>query len=187
MTIEIPLNEPQQLRAGDTWKWRREDLSDYPAPTWTLTYQLKREGASGGNASIVASASGTYHAVSVAKATTAGYAKGTWQWQAYADNGTERYLVDSGAFVILADFAIAGDLDNRSHVKKVLDAIEAVIEGRATTDQQSYTIAGRSLTRIPIADLLVFRDKYAAEYKREQLALAIADGRAGKNRILVRL
>ena len=86
-----------------------------------LTYQLKRE-VSGGNASIVAAASGTYHAVSVAKATTAGYAKGIWHWQAYVDNGTSRYLVDRGTFNILPDFAVAGDLDNR--VKTLNDLLQ---------------------------------------------------------------
>ena len=185
LSIDIPLNEPVELRAGDTWAWRREDLSDYPAPTWVLTYQLKRE-VSGGNASIVAAASGTYHAVSVAKATTAGYAKGIWHWQAYVDNGASRYLVDRGTFNILPDFAVAGDLDNRTHVKKTLDAIEAVIEGRATSDQQSYTIMGRSLTRIPIAELMVFREKYKAEYSREVNAEAFRNGLGAKNRIVVR-
>lgn len=185
MTIEIPLNEPKELRAGDTWAWRREDLSDFPAPTWTLTYQLKRE-ALGGNASIVASASGVNHAVSVAKAVTAAYASGSWQWQAYADDGTSRYMVDSGTINVLPDFAVAGNLDNRSHVKKTLDAIEAVIEGRASSDQQQYSIEGRSLTRIPIEELLVFRDKYKREYNMEIQAEAFRNGLGGKNRIVVR-
>ena len=185
MTIETPLNEPKELRAGDTWAWRREDLTDFPAPTWTLTYQLKREGL-GGNASIVASASGANHAVSVAKAVTAAYASGTWQWQAYADDGTSRYMVDSGTITVLPDFAVAGNLDNRSHVKKTLDAIEAVIEGRATSDQQQYSIQGRSLTRIPIEELLVFRDKYKREYNLEIQAESFRNGLGGKNRIVVR-
>ena len=185
MTIEIPLNEPKELRAGDTWAWRREDLSDFPAPTWTLTYQLKRE-ALGGNASIVAASSGVNHAVSVAKAVTAAYASGSWQWQAYADDGTSRYMVDSGTINVLPDFAVAGNLDNRSHVKKTLDAIEAVIEGRASSDQQQYSIEGRSLTRIPIEELLVFRDKYKREYNMEIQAEAFRNGLGGKNRIVVR-
>jgi hypothetical protein len=38
--------------------------------------------------------------------------------------------------------------DGRDHVRRVLDAIEAVIENRATIDQQHYQINNRSLTRI---------------------------------------
>jgi hypothetical protein len=42
----------------------------------------------------------------------------------------------------------------------VLDAIEAVIENRATLDQQEYTIGSRHLKRMTAAELIEFRDKY---------------------------
>ena len=60
-----------------------------------------------------------------------------------------------------------GNADNRSHAKKVLDAIQAVLENRASQDQMSYSIAGRSLSRMTIDDLMRFRDRYRAEYNRE--------------------
>ena len=41
MAQSIPTTEPTRLRAGDTWQWRREDLSDYPATAWTLTYWFR--------------------------------------------------------------------------------------------------------------------------------------------------
>ena len=41
MAASIPTTEPTSLRAGNTWQWRREDLSDYPASTWTLTYHFR--------------------------------------------------------------------------------------------------------------------------------------------------
>jgi hypothetical protein len=182
---DTPINEPLQLRAGDTWKWRREDLSDYPAPTWVLTYQFKKEN-SGGNFTIVATASGTSHAVSVAKATTAAYSAGRWHWQAYADNGTERYLADSGVLEVLADFAAAGNTDARSHVKKVLDALEATLEGKASLDQKSMMIGTRRVDRFTPEELLVWRDKYRAEYNRELDAERLKNGLGLKNRLLVR-
>ncbi|HUO43549.1 MAG TPA: hypothetical protein VMT94_01395, partial [Burkholderiales bacterium] len=69
---EIPRNEPPEARAGLTWQWRREDLSDdYPASSWTLKYWFKQTGANGGKFSIQANADGDNFAILVAATTTA--------------------------------------------------------------------------------------------------------------------
>lgn len=70
-----------------------------------------------------------------------------------------------------------------SHAQRVLAAIEAVLERRATVDQQSYGIEGRSLARMPIGDLLRFRDRYRAEVAAERAALDEADGRPSGRRV----
>ena len=36
MAITIPETEPLDFYSGETIEWKRTDLSDYPAPTWTL-------------------------------------------------------------------------------------------------------------------------------------------------------
>ena len=68
--------------------------------------------------------------------------------------------------LIHKDFANT-NADLRSHAKKVLDAIEAVIENRATVDQSSFSIAGRSLSRMSIDELLTLKNRYKAEYLKE--------------------
>jgi len=95
-------------------------------------------------------------------------------------------VVDSGTFEVVAN-RDAATTDPRSHVKITLDAIEAVIESRATKDQESYSINGRSLSRTPLKDLLMFRDKYKAEYLKEQRKESIANGRGHSGKIRVRL
>lgn len=168
--MSIPLNEPLALRAGDTWVWRREDLTDYPAGTWTLTYYFRAPTA---NFQIVASASGVAHAVSVAKGTTAGYTATRYKWIASVDNGTVRVTVDQGELLVQPNLAVAGNLDDRSHARKMLEAIEALLEGRATKDQQSYTVGDVAITRIPVEQLKRIRDEYrdevAAARRRERL------------------
>jgi len=44
MAITIPETEPLEFYSGTTVKWKRTDLSDYPAPTWTLNYFLQKSG-----------------------------------------------------------------------------------------------------------------------------------------------
>lgn len=126
--------------------------------------------------------------VTVSATATAAYTAGTYKYVIYMTKSGERYQVESGTVEIKPDFTVlTSTADTRSHVKKVLDAIEAVIESRATVDQMSYSIAGRSLSRTPIAELLKLRQTYRTEYALEVKAEKIAQGLGVSNQIRVRL
>ena len=49
----------------------------------------------------------------------------------------------------------------------MLDKIESILEGWADGDVAAYSINGRSLTKLDITDLLMWRDRYRADYLRE--------------------
>ena len=177
-------NVPTVWNAGDTLKW---DVSvpDYPATDgWTLTYEVKSKNEH--IATITASADGDGYTVTVPAATSAGYTIGHHHYRAYVTKGSERYTVDSGDLEILKDFEDSGNYDDRTHAEIVLDAIEAVLESRATKDQESYSIAGRSLSRTPIGDLLALRDRYKTEVVANHRADQIARGLGSSARIRTR-
>jgi hypothetical protein len=121
----------------------------------------------------------------VAAATTAGYAAGTYDWRARVSKAGEVYTVGEGRLTVRNAFS-AATFDARTHARKTLDAIEAVIEGRASSSTAEYTIAGRSLKHIPVADLLALRDKYRAEVLHEDAAAAVAAGLPDRRRVFVR-
>jgi len=73
-----------------------------------------------------------------------------------------------------------------THARRVLTAIEAVIEGRASKDQEEYTIGTRSLKRTPIKDLLVLRDAYKAEVAHEDAQYRLAQGLPNPRKVRVR-
>lgn len=174
--MTTPTNEPIELRAGDTWEWRRDDLTEYPATTWSLKYRFKN---AAGGFEVTAAADGSAFAISVAAATTAGYAAGVYDWYAWVQSGAVQKTVDEGKLTVKPDFrsgAATAAFDARSHARKTLEAIEAVIEKRATLDQQAYAINGRSLQRTPIADLIKLRSIYRLEVKREEAAEAGRNG-----------
>jgi hypothetical protein len=124
---------------------------------------------------------------SASAATTGAYTAGDYQWQLVATLTTTRYTIATGIVTVLDNIAGRSALyDNRSHAKKVLDAIEAVIEGRASQDQMGYTIAGRSLSRTPLQDLMRLRAMFKAEYDSEVATANIAAGLSGKNKIYTR-
>ena len=120
----------------------------------------------------------------VTAAVTAAYVAGDYLWQLVATKTTTRYTIAEGRVTLTDNIAGRSALyDNRSHAKKVLDAVEAVMENRATQDQMSYQIGGRSLSRTPLPDLLKLRATYKTEYEGELATANIAAGLSSGRKI----
>lgn len=73
-----------------------------------------------------------------------------------------------------------------SHARTMLGAIEAVLEGRITSDMEQYLIAGRQVTKIPISELIVLHSKYKRDVAREEEAERLKMGLKNKRMIKVR-
>jgi hypothetical protein len=123
----------------------------------------------------------------VTAADSAEWQCGTYNWQAYVTYGTDRRTIDTGTLVVKPNFAQETSHDGRSKIKVALDAIDAVLESRASKDQEEYSIRGRSLKRTPIPELIKLRDYYAKMYEQEQRTDRLNKGLGLKNRLLTRL
>lgn len=185
MSYQIPDIEPSAATIGDTISWTKA-LPDYPASAgWVLSYAFL---GSAGKFAATASASGDLHAVTIAAATSALLTAGTYSWQSYASLGSERYQVGAGTITIKANFAaITSATDTRAHAQKVLDAIEAVLEGTATSDQRRVKLGDKELERHSVGDLLKLRDYYKTEVIKDRAAEKINQGLRPGNKILVRM
>lgn len=179
MAPTIPTVEPEIVRAGETLTWSKS-LADFPASEYTLKYYLT------GPASVTLTASAyntTDHLISVTAATTAAYTYGIYEWNAYAEKGAgasaEKYFVQSGYFTIKTS-------SGKSHAKTMLDAIEAFIVGQSVADVESYSIGGRSITKMSREDLLKWRNHYRSEYASEKANEDRVQGRSSNNRVLTR-
>ncbi len=161
-------NEPLDLVAGDRWQWRREDLApDYPASSWTLHYYFKNAAE---EFDFVAVADGDNFSIDQTPTDTDSFVAGTYKWAAYVSKTGDRKQIDEGTLVVKPDLTASGTSDQRTHAEKVLDAIEAVIENRASQDQSSYSIGGRSLSRTPLKELQDLRRQYRSEVIRQRRA-----------------
>lgn len=167
--------------AGDTFKLDYYN-SDYSSSEYDIEIHLRGYGLEPidiveGSTGVTITPEGNGWTITVKADNTEDYSTGIYSYAIYAVKTDERYEMERGQVEVKANLvALASTDDPRSHVKKVLDAIEAVIVGRATNDELSYSIAGRSLSLTPIADLLVLRDKYKWEYDREVRAAKVAAG-----------
>lgn len=187
MTQSILSREPDVITAGDTVKFHpgRVSLSDFPIATWTLTYRIV--GNDDATATVDATDSDGNYLTTFTKAETAKLAAGDYELIGTITDGTERFTVYTGKIKVVGNFSAAdGATDTRSHARKTLEAVKAVLESRATKDQESYTINGRSLNRTPIADLILLRNDYQALVNREEQAERIAKGLGHKGNIFTR-
>ena len=153
--MEIPLT----ATAGDRWTWT-DSLADYPASLWTLTYYFRGPTSL---AAAVGVADGDDHDFTVTAAVTAPLIAGAYDWQARANlilTATTIETVAAGRITVAANLANAA-VDHRSFNVRVAEALQATIEGRATTDQLSMSIAGRSLSRMSWDELLGAYDRFS--------------------------
>lgn len=171
---------PTKIQAGLTFSATVE-AADNPAPDWSLTAALRGPDV----IDLAANGDGVSHEFTAPAADSAIWSPGRYAVSIRATDGTSVIEIEAGFLDIVADIvALEAGHDSRNHAERVLEAIEAVIENRATKDQQGYSIGGRSLQRTPIADLLTLRDKYRREVNRSKSGRARLLGRTVKARFM---
>lgn len=183
--VPTPTTEPTALYTGDTWSWQRS-LPDYPASGgWVLKYTLIN---AAGRINITSTADGDAHLVDVAAATTATYAAGTYTFQAYVEQGTDRYTVGRGSILVLAGFSSgSGGADARSQAQIALDASVAAYAAYTASQgvQNEYTIHGRSMKFRSVEEIVQQINFWRNEVNKELAAQGLPASRAG-GKILTR-
>lgn len=178
----------KEIIAGDTLDFY-DDVPEFPpSGGWTLKYRLIPRFASPAQSpiTITASAEGERYRVQAAAGVTTGWVPGWYGWSRWVEKtGPIRQSLGYGQIRVLTNPETSpaqGSYDTRSHNRKVLEAIEAVIEGRASSSQRemvSYAIGNRSQSFDPNeskASLLELRSKYLWLVKNEDDRDALAAG-----------
>lgn len=150
--------------------------SDYPAPTWDLTFYLRGPET----ATLNAVDDGTSHKITATAATTGAWPAGQYWYTIRVTDGTDVFEIEKGTLQVLADLAAVtvDGYDGRTQAEIALEAINAVLANRATVDQERYRINNRELYRTPISQLLQLRSFYAAKVRRERGMSSGGFGRA---------
>lgn len=169
MSIPVPTIEPAVIIAGDSISWTRA-LPDYPASGgWVLNYALRGPQA----IDLATVASGDDHLAEIASAASAAYVPGSYAMQGYVVKAAERITVYSSPITISADLVQQGPgYDGRTQNRRILDALNAAIEGRASRTDLEYTInsgsSSRTVKSLTVTQLLAARDRYTLMVWREQ-------------------
>jgi hypothetical protein len=76
--------------------------------------------------------------------------------------------------------------DPRIHAEIMVDKIESLLAGKADSDVASYSIAGRSLTKLSFEELLAARDRYRREVVQHTNKELVKRGKKNGSTIQVR-
>jgi hypothetical protein len=180
--------QPEKIIIGDYLLWKRTDLvSDYPLADYSMEYVARL--TAGGSTEIKVAAqelNGTY-VFEVDSATSAGYTAGFYHWQLEVTKTStgDRVAIETGTFTAVEDLDVNG-ADPRTHAEIMITKIQTILEGKADADVSSYSINGRSLTKLSYQELVDARDYYRKEYITERRTEDARNGNRSSQTILVR-
>lgn len=147
---------PNEIRAGTTVEYTRT-LTDYPASAHSLAVTIA--GPSAAVAATVVETGDTY-SVTLDAAATAALIPGNYQWveRVTVTASGKKYDVAAGQVFVLRDLTVATAGQAQTWEEKALALVETALTGRATADMESFSIAGRAITKIPVTELRAWRE-----------------------------
>jgi hypothetical protein len=186
-----PEGEPTEIVVGDFIQWKRSDIAeDYPTSSgYTAEYVARITG--GGSTEIkLAQAAGStddYYLFTVDSDTSAAFSPGLYHWQLEITQTSSgnRLVVDIGDFTAIPDMD-SNQADPRIHAEIMVAKIETILQGKADSDVASYSIAGRSLTKLSFQELLDARDHYRREVVQHNNKELVKRGKKNGSTIQVR-
>ena len=181
MSQNIATEEPSRVFSGNTVKWKRS-FGDYPSSAWTLYYRLIGQA----NQLITAAADGSGYLVTVTKADSFGWIPGNYRLVGYvtAQDDSERFTIYEGDLKVELDPATAADgIETRTFWRRVYDHLQAIIEGKAQQGESSYTVAGRSVSRMTWPEIMDAYNTAAAQVRQETAADRARLGKSAGNLI----
>lgn len=180
--VEIQQKIQAEIRAGHTLKFL-QTYSDYNAPEWIATLALSN---GRDHYKVESTDSNGSHLFYAPAATTELWKPGTYRLMISVSDGIDRYEMANQDVIIKPNLNAAA-VDDRSQTKRILDAVTNQIEGRASREESSYSIAGRSISLLTIAELIQLKNHYQNLYEREKAADRINKGLKSGRKILIRM
>jgi len=153
---------PLEIQAGDTLEFTI-GYADYHADDgWLCTYTLVN-----GTDYITFSstADGELFSFVVTATSTGSWNAGDYTYLAKVSKEGEIHTVEKGEVTIFDVYSAA--VDRRSYNKRMLDLLETLIPRMLANPDQQYSIAGRSITKKNLTEVLKLRDSFKARVNEE--------------------
>lgn len=186
-----PEGEPAEVVVGDFLQWKRSDIAaDYPTSSgYTAEYVARITGGGSTEIKIPQAAGSTdeYYLFTANSTTTELFLAGLYHWQLEITQTSSgnRLVVDIGDFEAIPDMD-SNQADPRIHAEIMVAKIQTILEGKADSDVASYSIAGRSLTKMSFSELVQARDYYRREVTQHTNKELLKRGKSNGSTVKVR-
>lgn len=165
----------QKLYAGDKWNWI-EQLPEYPSTSYTLKLYLKYQ--DNDTITITASSSGSDHVCSYAASSSAALTAGNYKYhftvteKADTDNVI---TIEQGSVYIFPNLATI--TDERTNLEKIKDSIDAVLESRASKEQEDIELpGGKKIKYLSLTELIKAKNQIESQIRSERRKERIKQG-----------
>ena len=163
----------QKLYAGINWKWT-ESFNDYPASQYDSDLIIKK--GTDDAKTFKTEKDGDSFIRSLSKGTTTNLPSGRYQFQYVftyiSDGSTDVPKGFEGSIEINAILSSA-TYDTRTHNLKMLEALQATLEGRASMEFLNLSYKGRSLQLLTMQELRdainYYQDEIEKDNRQEQM------------------
>ena len=89
---------------------------------------------------------------------------GKYTYQLQSDSG----VVEQGEMIVLQNLALADSTNYKSYWKTVLEAVDAMLAGRATQEQKQVTAGDKKIEYLTIDELLKYREFVLGKVAEEE-------------------
>tara|TARA_R100001594_G_scaffold38117_1_gene68868 strand:+ start:497 stop:1042 length:546 start_codon:yes stop_codon:yes gene_type:complete len=171
------------IHAGDSFDWE-SDYSDYPASSsWEAIAIFQKPGNQ--PIKVIGTASGTKFTFTVSAGESGSLEPGRWTWAIRVSKTTTSKTVETGEIEIRPNPEASWI---ESYNEKCLRLVKEAMEERLTDVQESISILGQDITKIPAIELERLLDRFQMRVNREhaQKHRLISNTRRRKGRIILR-
>lgn len=178
------MSEPTKINAGDTVEFTKS-LPDYPASTYDLFYKIIGRNAI--SAAIEATADGDDFEITIASSVTQNFAKGQYRLVGYVTGASsfQKTIYDAPLEIDTNYAAATAVTDTREFWQKIIDALQAAMQSRASIVQSAMTVPG--LTGKTIQYLTLKEQQEALAYAEYKLSQVIANQNQANGRTRPRI
>ena len=155
--VSAPIGDPVTIIKGRYVAWRK--LLDVSSAFYSVKYVFHPR-AGGVARTVTGAQSGAYWTFALTGAASALWVEGdhAFDMTVVRTSDSEEAVIATGATKVFASTS-----DRRTHAAIMVEKIESILQGRAASDVESYSIGSRSITKMSIAELTKWRDYYQSE------------------------
>jgi hypothetical protein len=160
-TTSAPLTEPESILIGSFTAWRREITLS--AATYSLKYRMIPTFGGAAIEIIGTTTDGLIWTFDALSSVTSAWRAGTYRWDLIVTrlSDSEVAITETGMLRVFATSE-----DRRTHAEVMVAKIESLLAGRADSDIDNYSIKNRSISKMPVKELIEWRDYYRSEVAR---------------------
>ena len=151
------VGDPVTIVKGTYLAWRR--LIDLDSALFGLKYVFQPRDGSPAK-TVTGAKSGAYWRFFVTGAVSATWIEGDYSFDVTVTriSDAEQAVIAIGSINVFASAT-----DRRSHAEIMVEKIESILQNRAASDVDSYSIGSRSISKMSIMELTKWREYYQAE------------------------